>query len=112
MVKGKKWSAGFCEAGDDDENRKGVYCGGIGSNSPLLLDKTGCPCQAYVELVAKLILVEYLNAYYTSMGANNILVCTDNISSLVNLMYIATGEKSSPSEDRSIRCLVCWRVSS
>ena len=86
-TEGHKWSAGWSQAGGG-ENKKGVFCGGIGRNSPLLLDKNGFPCQAYVEQVAKLLLVRYLDAY-TSMGASQFVVCTDNVSALSNLKVLA-----------------------
>ena len=83
------WSCGFSQAGGGD-NTKGVFCGGSVDKSPLLLDTRGSPCQAQAEVVAKLLLVKYLNAS-TSMGAEQFEICTDNVSSLVNMMDRAKG---------------------
>ena len=88
-VQQHRWSAGWSQAGGG-KNKKGVFCGGTGHNWPLLRDKNGCPCQAYVEQLTKVLFVQYMNAY-TSMGANRFVVCTDTVSSLVNLMELARG---------------------
>ena len=83
------WSFGASETGGGD-NRKGVFSGGRVKRNPLLQDKNGSPCQAQAEVVAKLLLVKYLNAS-TSMGAEEFVICTDNVSSVVNLMDRSTG---------------------
>ena len=83
------WSFGASETGGGD-NRKGVFSGGRVERNPLLQDKNGSPCQAQAEVVAKLLLVKYLNAS-TSMGAEEFVICTDNVSSVVNLMDRSRG---------------------
>ena len=83
------WSFGASETGGGD-NRKGVFSGGRVDTNPLLQDKNGSPCQAQAEGVAKLLLVKYLNAS-TSMGAEEFVICTDNVSSVVNLMDRSRG---------------------
>ena len=91
------WSFGGSEAGGGD-NTKGVFCGGRVDRNPRLMDSKGSPCQAQAEVVAKLLLVKYLNAS-TSMGAEEFEICTDNVSSVVDLMDRSEGGRKHKFSD-------------
>ena len=98
------WSFGASETGGGD-NRKGVFSGGRVDTNPLLQDKNGSPCQAQAEVVAKLLLVKYLNAS-TSMGAEEFVICTDNVSSVVNLMDRSRGGTKHKFSERFMKVLL------